>query len=49
MTQEKPFPITKLQVWEAWKSVKANQGAAGVDSQSLAMFAENLENNLYKL
>ena len=49
MTQEKPFPITKLQVWEAWKSVKANQGAAGVDGQSLAMFAENLENNLYKL
>ena len=49
MTQEKPFPITKLQVWEAWKSVKANQGAAGVDGQSLAKFAENLENNLYKL
>ena len=49
MTREKPFPITKLQVWEAWKSVKANQGAAGVDGQSLAMFAENLENNLYKL
>lgn len=49
MTREKPFPITKRQVWEAYKSVKANQGGAGVDEQSLAEFAEDLENNLYKL
>jgi group II intron reverse transcriptase/maturase len=44
LTQAKPFPITKRQVWEAYKSVKANQGGAGV-----AEFAEDLENNLYKL
>ena len=49
MNQAKPFPITKRQVWEAYKSVKANQGGAGVDEQSLAEFAEDLENNLYKL
>ena len=49
MTQTKPFPITKRQVWEAYKSVKANQGGAGVDGQSLAEFGEELENNLYKL
>jgi group II intron reverse transcriptase/maturase len=49
LTQTKPFPITKRQVWEAYKSVKANQGGAGVDEQSLAEFAEDLENNLYKL
>lgn len=49
MSQAKPFPITKAQVWEAYKSVKANQGGAGVDEQSLAEFAEDLENNLYKL
>lgn len=49
MKQAKPFPITKAQVWEAYKSVKANQGGAGVDEQSLAEFAEDLENNLYKL
>ena len=49
MNQAKPFPITKRQVWEGYKSVKANQGGAGVDEQSLAEFAEDLENNLYKL
>jgi RNA-directed DNA polymerase len=49
LTQAKPFPITKRQVWEAYKGVKANQGGAGVDGQSLAEFGEDLENNLYKL
>jgi group II intron reverse transcriptase/maturase len=49
LNQAKPFPITKRQVWEAYKRVKANQGGAGVDEQSLAEFAEDLENNLYKL
>jgi group II intron reverse transcriptase/maturase len=49
LNQAKPFPITKRQVWEAYKSVRANQGGAGVDEQSLAEFAEDLENNLYKL
>ena len=27
----KPFSISKRMVWEAYKRVKANQGAAGVD------------------
>jgi len=27
----RPFDIPKREVWEAFKSVKANQGAAGVD------------------
>ncbi|WP_201246268.1 group II intron reverse transcriptase/maturase [Halochromatium salexigens] len=49
MSEAKPFPITKRQVWEAYKRVNANQGGAGVDGQSLAEFAEDLENNLYKL
>lgn len=49
MSEAKPFPITKRQVWEAYKRVKANHGGAGVDGQSLAEFAEDLENNLYKL
>ena len=49
MSQAKPFPITKRQVWEAYKRVKANHGGAGVDDQSLEHFAEALENNLYKL
>jgi len=29
--------------------VKANQGAAGIDGQSLEMFEANLSGNLYKL
>ena len=49
MTPAKPFPITKRQVWEAYKRVRANQGGLGVDAQSLAEFAADLENNLHKL
>jgi group II intron reverse transcriptase/maturase len=45
----KPFSISKGQVWEASKRVKANQGAAGVDGQSITEFEADLENNLYKL
>ena len=36
-------------MWEAFKRVKANQGAAGVDGQSIAEFEANLAGNLYKL
>jgi RNA-directed DNA polymerase len=49
MSQAKPFPITKRQVWEAYKRVKANAGSAGVDEQSLTEFDEDVGNNLYKL
>lgn len=49
MDKAKPFDISKRQVWEAYKRVKANQGAAGVDGQSIAAFEEDLENNLYRL
>jgi RNA-directed DNA polymerase len=45
----KPFAISKRDVWEAYKRVKANRGAAGVDGQSIAEFEENLQANLYKL
>ena len=45
----KPFKIPKREVWEAFKRVKANQGAAGVDGQSIAEFEANLSGNLYKL
>jgi RNA-directed DNA polymerase len=49
MEQAKPFSITKRQVWEAYKRVKANKGAAGVDEQTIEKFEENLSDNLYKL
>jgi RNA-directed DNA polymerase len=45
----KPFSIPKREVWEAFKRVKANQGAAGVDGQSIAEFEANLSGNLYRL
>ena len=49
MTKAKPFDIPKREVWEAFKKVKANRGAAGVDGQSIANFEGDLANNLFKL
>ena len=49
MDEAKPFDIPKREVWEAFKKVKANQGAAGVDGQTIADFEADLSNNLYKL
>jgi group II intron reverse transcriptase/maturase len=45
----KPFAISKWLVWEAWRRVKANRGAAGVDEESIQAFEENLRGNLYKV
>ena len=45
----KPFGISKREVWEAYKRVRANKGAAGVDHQSLQDFDENLSKNLYRV
>jgi RNA-directed DNA polymerase len=45
----KPFSIAKREVWEAYKRVRDNQGAAGVDGQSIDEFGGDLGNNLYKL
>jgi hypothetical protein len=41
----KPFDIPKRDVWEAWLKVKENQGAPGVDGQSIADFVKDLKNN----
>jgi len=46
---EKPFDISKVEVWEAYRQVKANQGAPGVDGVSLAVFETDLKNNLYRI
>ena len=48
-TTDKPFSITKKQVYEAYKAVKSNQGAAGVDKETIGQFEADLKGNLYKL
>lgn len=45
----KPFDISKWEVKEAWKEVKANRGAPGVDGQSIDDFEKDLKGNLYKV
>jgi RNA-directed DNA polymerase len=47
--EDKPFAIPKSMVWEAWRRVKANKGAPGVDGQGLDQFEADLRNNLYKV
>ncbi len=49
MDTAKPYSISKHVVWEAYKRVKANKGAAGVDDESISDFEENLKDNLYKI
>ena len=34
---------------EGWLHVKANQGAAGIDAETIARFEKKLGGNLYKL
>lgn len=46
---DKPFSIDKKLVYEAYKAVKANAGAAGVDGQTIAQFDADLRGNLYKI
>jgi len=42
-TTDKPFHITKKQAYEAYKAVKSNQGAAGVDKETIEEFESNLK------
>lgn len=49
MGKTKPFSIAKREVWEAYKRVRSNRGAAGIDGQTIEEFEKDLSNNLYKL
>jgi len=48
-TTDKPFTIEKRRVYEAYKAVKSNKGAAGVDGQTIEQFEADLKGNLYKI
>jgi RNA-directed DNA polymerase len=45
----KPISISKQLIYEAFKSVKANRGSAGVDKVTIKDYENNLRSNLYKL
>jgi RNA-directed DNA polymerase len=49
MTEAKPFDIPKSLVWDAYKKIKSNKGAAGIDGESLEEFDKNRNDNLYRL
>lgn len=46
---EKPFEISKQEVWDAYVKVKGNKGAAGIDGCSVEDFESDLKGNLYKV
>jgi RNA-directed DNA polymerase len=48
-SQVKPFDISKAVVWEAYRRVKANKGAAGVDGVTIEQYEQDLKKNLFKL
>jgi len=45
----KSYDIDKKLVYDAYKAVKDNAGAAGVDKQTIEQFALDLKGNLYKI
>jgi RNA-directed DNA polymerase len=49
MNKTKSFDIPKKTVYEAFKAVKKDKGAAGIDDVTIAEFEANLKDNLYKL
>lgn len=49
MAGAKSYEIAKREVWQAYKRVKANGGAAGADGVSLKDFERDLSKNLYRI
>ena len=47
MKERKSFEISQNQVLEAYKRVKANKGAGGIDGVNFTEFEKDLKNNLY--
>src|SRR5271165_4317390 len=49
MSVAKPFHIPKELVLSAFRAVKDNAGAAGVDKETIQQFESKLKDNLYKI
>ena len=49
MNKVKSYDISKQIVVQAYKSIKANAGGAGVDEQTILDFEKDLKGNLYKI
>ena len=49
MKEGQSYEISQHQVLEAYKRVKANRGASGIDGITFSEFEKDLKNNLYKL
>jgi RNA-directed DNA polymerase len=49
VTEAKPFKISKVWLYTSYLKIRANGGTYGVDRESLEMFEQNREDNLYKI
>ncbi|MBU2649762.1 MAG: group II intron reverse transcriptase/maturase, partial [Bacteroidetes bacterium] len=47
--ETKSVPVSKEQVWLAYKKVRSNQGSAGIDQVSMDEYDANRSKYLYKL
>jgi RNA-directed DNA polymerase len=47
--QAKPYCISRQEVLEAYRKVKSNKGAAGIDEQTIQEFERKLKKNLYRI
>jgi RNA-directed DNA polymerase len=45
----KPFNVAKSLLWESWRRVKANQGAEGIDEQTIEDFESDVSKQLYRI
>ena len=45
----KPFVIRQSLLWEAWRRVKSNRGAEGIDDQTIELFESEVDKHLYRI